>query len=86
MLATPLLAISDGEFCINVLTNKEIRKQLKAKNSGQVTRILKRLNVHGLIRNIRKTHRYHLTALAKQVIFAGFKFKNISLVLDLARF
>lgn len=80
-----LLAIADGKFCINGLTNKEFRKQLKTKNSGQISRILKRLSVHGLIKKIRKTYRYHLTALAKQIISAGFKFKNMCLIPDLAR-
>ena len=80
-----LLAIADGKYSIRGLTSKELRKQLSSKTSGQISRTLKRLTLHGLIKKVRKTYRYHLTAFAKQVITAGFKFKNMSLIPDLAR-
>lgn len=80
-----LLSIADAKYSIHGLSNKELRKKLVSKTSGQISRILKRLSLHGLIKKVRKTYRYHLTSLAKQVLIAGFKFKNISLIPDLAR-
>jgi DNA-binding MarR family transcriptional regulator len=80
-----LLAIADGKYSIHGLTNKELRKKLLSKTSGQISRILKRLSLHGLIKKVRKTYRYHLTSLARQVLSAGFKFKNMSLIPDLAK-
>jgi len=79
-----LLAIADGKYSIHGLTNKELRKKLLSKTSGQISRILKRLSLHGLIKKVRKTYRYHLTSLARRVLSAGFKFKNMSLIPDLA--
>jgi hypothetical protein len=63
-----LLAVADGKYCVRGLANKDIRKQLISKNSNQVSRILKRLRMHGIIKKIRKSYRYHLTVLGKQVI------------------
>jgi hypothetical protein len=80
-----LLSIADGKYSIHGLSNKDLRKKLVSKTSSQITRILKRLSLHGLIKKVRKTYRYHLPSLAKEVLIAGFKFKNISLIPDLAR-
>lgn len=80
-----LLSIADGKYSIHGLTNKELRKKLTSKSSGQISRILKRLSLHGLIKKVRKTYRYHLTSLAKQILTVGFKFKNMSLIPDLTR-
>jgi DNA-binding transcriptional ArsR family regulator len=80
-----LLAVADGKYCVRDLANKDIRKQLISKNSNQVSRILKRLRMHGMIKKIRKSYRYHLTVLGKQVISAGLKFKNMSLIPELSK-
>ena len=42
--------ISRGEFNISGFQNKNIRQHLEDKKSGQISRILKRLHVHGLIK------------------------------------
>jgi hypothetical protein len=77
---TILLAISDGRYCIRGLSNKDIRNQLISKSSNQVSRILKRLRLHGLIKKIRKSYKYHLTSFGRKIISAGLKFKNMCLV------
>ena len=38
-----------GEFVISGFSNKNLRQHLPNKNSGQITRLLKRLRVHRLI-------------------------------------
>lgn len=80
-----LLTIADGKYCVRGLSNKDIRNQLVSKTSNQVSRILKRLRLHGLIKKIRKSYRYHLTILGKQIILAGLKFKNMSLIPELSK-
>jgi hypothetical protein len=80
-----LLAIADGKYCVRGLANKDLRNQLISKNSNQVSRILKRLRLHGMIKKIRKSYRYHLTVLGKQIILAGLKFKNMSLIPELSK-
>jgi hypothetical protein len=80
-----LLAVADGKFTLKGLTNKELRKFLPEKSSGQISRILKRLRLHGLIKKIGKTYKYYSTSLGKLVITAGLSFKNMALIPALSR-
>jgi hypothetical protein len=50
-----LVAVADGKFTLKGLTNKELRKLLPDKTPGQMSRILKRLRLHGLIKKVGKT-------------------------------
>jgi len=75
-----LETVARGEFAINGFRNRDVRHLLlgpdgpaadpKAlrRRSGQVTRKLRLLRAHGLIRKVQKTHRYLLTAKGRQVI------------------
>jgi len=80
-----LIAISDGKFTLKGITNKELRTMIPEKKPGQLSRILKRLRLHGLIKKVGKTYKYYLSALGRQVILAGLIFKNMSLISALAR-
>jgi hypothetical protein len=73
-----LQVIARGEFNIYGFRAKHLKKFMD-KSSSQVSRILKRLHVHGLIKKIRNTYKYYLTELGKETILAGEKI--ISLVL-----
>jgi len=50
--ASLLRLLLRGELLIAGLTNKALRQLLPGKNSGQITRLLKRLRVHGLIKKV----------------------------------
>jgi hypothetical protein len=76
--------LSRGEFNINGLQNKSIRKWLPEYSSASVSRILKRLRVHGLIKKVAGTHKYYLTKLGKAVITLGLKTKETFIVPQLA--
>ena len=82
-----LQAIARGEFQLRGRTNAERRAQLAGHNSGQVSRLLKRLRVHGLIRKIAPSYRYQLTAFAKQAIALAFQLRETIVLpeLDLIR-
>ena len=80
-----LVAVADGKFTLKGLTNKELRKLLPDKTPGQMSRILKRLRLHGLIKKVGKTYKYYSTAFGKMVISAGLSFKNMILVPALSR-
>jgi hypothetical protein len=69
-------SIASGEFTISGFQNKHLREKLKNKNSGQISRILKRLHVHGLIKKVGRTYKYYLTNLGKKVISLGLKLKS----------
>ncbi|MBC8527146.1 MAG: MarR family transcriptional regulator [Candidatus Cloacimonetes bacterium] len=78
-----LMIIMRGEFNISGFQNKNIRKFLVCKTSSQLSRILKRLMAHGLIKRIRNTYKYYLTQLGKQMILIGLKIKNLVIIPEL---
>jgi hypothetical protein len=73
-----LRIIARGEFNISGFRAKHLKK-FTQKSSSQISRILKRLHVHGLIKKVRNTYKYYLTTLGKEAILLGEKL--ISLVL-----
>jgi len=56
----------EGAFAIQGFSNRLLRQHLPGKNAGQITRLLKRLRVHGLIKVVRQHYRYYLTDLGRQ--------------------
>ncbi|MBT9438976.1 MAG: MarR family transcriptional regulator [Desulfobacterales bacterium] len=76
--------IFKGEFNISGFQNKNIRQFLDNKNSGQISRLLKRLHVHGLIKKIGHTYKYYLSRFGQQVISMGLKLKELVIIPGLA--
>ena len=74
-----LHAISAGEFNITGFRNQDLRHRLR-KNSGQVSRIMKRLRMHGLIKRIGKTYKYYLTLPGKDIVMTGLKLKELYVI------
>jgi len=77
-------AIVRGEFNISGLQNKTLRRHLREKNSGQISRLLKRLRVHGLIKKVSRTYKYYLTQFGKDVIATGLKLRELVIIPQLA--
>lgn len=82
-----LTLIARGEFALRGMSNAALRARLPDKSSSQVSRLLKRLRVHALIRKIPCTYRYHLTSLGRQAITLAFKLRETIILpeLDLLR-
>jgi hypothetical protein len=76
--------LSGGEFVIAGFSNKRLRDSLPEKNSGQVTRLLKRLRVHGLIKRVNKSYRYYLTDFGRQVTLMALKLREMVIIPSLA--
>jgi hypothetical protein len=55
-----------GEFVIAGFSNKQLRQALPDKNTGQITRLLKRLPVHGLVKRVAHSYKYYLTVFGRQ--------------------
>ena len=72
-----LKAISNGAFTINGFRNKQLKTSLKNKSTAQISRILKRLKVKGLIRKIKKSYRYMVTTLGQKIIATALNFKEL---------
>ncbi|BBO19224.1 conserved hypothetical protein [Candidatus Brocadia pituitae] len=78
------LSIARGEFNIRGFQNKNLRIKLKEKTTSQICRIIKRLRVHGLIRKITHSYKYHLTTFGRKVIALGLKLKELVIIPQLA--
>jgi hypothetical protein len=76
-------ALGSGEFNISGFQNKDLRRLVKGKNTGQVSRLMKRLRIHGMTKKIGRTYKYYLTGLGKQVIALGLKLKNLYVIPEL---
>jgi hypothetical protein len=77
------LAIARGEFVISGCRNKNLRHLLK-RNGPQISRMLKRLNTHGLIKKIGRTYKYYLTALGLKVVTTALKLREMLIIPSLA--
>jgi len=73
-------SLGSGEFNISGFQNKDLRSRVRGKNTGQVSRLMKRLRIHGLIKKVGRTYNYCLTNLGKQVIALGLKLKNLYII------
>lgn len=62
-----------------------MRKHLPGKSPGQVSRMLKRLWMHDLIKKVGGTYKYYITDLGRTVITMGLKLKELVVIPALAR-
>ena len=74
----------NGDFLIQGFSNSALRHHLSTLNSAQVSRLLKRLRVHGLIRKVQKRHRYYLTQFGRQVAILALKLREMVIIPHLA--
>ncbi len=72
--------ISRGEFFIYGFRNKDIRNHLPGSSSSQVSYIIKRLRVHGIIKKVRKGYKYYLTASGKRIVSTSLKLKEMFII------
>lgn len=79
-----LTTIARGEFNISGFKNKLIRKFFAHKTAGQISRILKRLRMHGLIKKATDSYKYYLTHLGRVVIATGLKIKELVIIPQLS--
>jgi hypothetical protein len=78
--AALLAAVNRGEFTVNGFRNRDLRPLLfgdkpvsaaqKRRHAASVTRQLRLLRAHGLIRKVSRTHRYVLTDEGRTAITA----------------
>jgi len=84
-----LQTISRGEFAINGFRNRDLLAHLfpkvlpkteeRRRASARVTRKLRLLRAHGIIRKVPNTHRYMFTRKGRQIALASLKYQNVTL-------
>jgi hypothetical protein len=74
-----------GEFFISGFTNKQLRNEyLSDKSASQVTRLLKRLRVHGVIKKVGKRYKYYLTDFGRETAAMALKLREMVVIPTLA--
>jgi len=69
-----------GEFFISGFTNKQLREYLSDKSACQV----KRLRVHGVIKQVGKRYKYYLTDFGRQTAAMALKLREMVVIPTLA--
>ena len=73
-----------GEFTISGFSAKELRQLFADKNPGQMTRLLRRLRAHGLIKKVSKRYKYYLTEFGRQATTMALKLREMTVIPQLA--
>ncbi len=74
----------NGDFLLQGFSNRALRQHLSTLNSAQVSRLLKHLRVHGLIRKVQKYHRYYLTQFGQKTAILALKLQEMVIIPHLA--
>jgi hypothetical protein len=69
-----------GEFNIRGFQNRSLRAILAETSGTQVSRIFKRLKMHGLIKRVRGTYKYYLTRLGQKVANTALKLRTMLII------
>jgi hypothetical protein len=78
------LALCRGEWQISGFQNRSLRRGLPGRTGPQVSRLLQRLHVHGLIRKIGHTYKYYLTKFGQEVVLTALKLRELVVIPALA--
>ena len=74
-----MITLARGEFNIYGFKGKDIQKYTDY-SSSQISRILKRLRVHGIIKKVGKSYKYYLTKFGKEIINCSQKVINMVMI------
>ena len=84
-----LEAVNDGDFCLNGFRHKDLLQRLYPKGftdaqerrraSGKITRQIRLLRAHGLIRKVSGTYRYHVSTQGRQILTAVLQYQALTL-------
>ncbi len=77
-------ALARGEWQISGFRNSSLRRVLPHYSGPQLSRVLKRLHLHGLIKKIGRTYKYYLTHAGQQVVLTALKLRDLVVIPSLA--
>jgi len=77
-------ALARGEWQISGFRNSGLRRVLPTYSGPQLSRVLKRLHAHGLIKKVGHTYKYYLTHAGQQVVVTALKLRELVVIPSLA--
>ena len=78
------LSIVRGEFTISGFQARNLRNAMPAISGARISRMLKRLRTHGLIKKIGNRYKYYLTQLGRRVAVTALKLRELVVIPSLA--
>lgn len=81
---TIFIALARGEWQISGLYNRTLRRFLPGRTVPQVSRLLKRLRLHALIKKVGHTYKYYLTRFGQDVLLTALKLRQLVVIPSLA--
>jgi len=72
--------LARGEFTIAGFRNKDLRTHLRGTTTAQLSRCLKRLRLHGIIKQVPRTFKYYLTDLGRRIVIGALALKEMTIV------
>ena len=78
-------AVGRGEFTIGGFQNRALQALLPGKNGPQISRMLKRLRTHGLIKKVGRTYKYYLTCFGRSLTTTALKMREMFIIPSLNR-
>lgn len=75
-----LLAIVRGENVITGFRHADLSQLLPGASTNQVSRYIKRLRVHGIIKRIGRRYKYYITDLGRRVVLTGLKLRELFVI------
>lgn len=79
-----IIAVLRGEGAINGITNRMLRRVLTNKSGAQISRLLKRLRLHGLIKKVGKSYKYYPTKSGRKILLTALKLREMVVIPSLA--
>ena len=76
--------IGRGEFMAFGMQGRDVRPHLGDISACAMSRIFRRLRLHGIIERRKGTYKYFVTAYGKEIIAAGLTLRNLVLIPALA--
>ena len=73
-------ALVRGEFQLKGFSNRLLRAVLPSTSAARISRLIKRLRLHGLVKRIGRTYRYYLTVLGQKTITAALTLRHTCLL------
>jgi hypothetical protein len=72
--------LARGEFAIAGFRNKDLRAHIPGSTTAQISRNLKRLRLHGVIKQVAGTFKYYLTDIGRRVVIGGLAIKEMTII------
>jgi hypothetical protein len=79
-----MVALARGEWNIGGVQNAGLRRILKDKTGPQISRLLKRLRLHGMLKKVGHCYKYYLTSFGREVLLTALKLHSLVVIPSMA--